>query len=72
MPESHVNDLKRWRNNADEMRALAEGVKDAATRRIMNRLTNGWDKLAYRAERRAAQPDRSAINIAKLPELLQR
>jgi hypothetical protein len=55
MPESHVNDLKRWRNNADEMRALAEGVKDAATRRIMNRLANGWDKLAYRAERRAAQ-----------------
>ena len=36
MPESHVNDLKRWRNNADEMRALAEGVKDAATRRIMS------------------------------------
>ena len=72
MPESHVNDLKRWRNNSDKMRALAEGVKDAATRRIMNRLANGWDKLAYRAERRAAQPDRNAINIAKLPELLQR
>jgi hypothetical protein len=36
MPESHVNDPKRWRNIADEMRALAEGVKDAATRRIMS------------------------------------
>jgi len=53
MPESHVNDPVRWRNNAKEMRVLAEGAKDAATRRIMNRLADGWDKLACRAERRA-------------------
>jgi hypothetical protein len=68
MPKSHVNDPKRWRNNAAELRALAEGMKDAATRRIMNRLADGWDKLAY-AERRAVQPDRIAISIAKLPEI---
>jgi hypothetical protein len=48
--------------------ALAEGMKDAATRRIMNRLADGWDKLVYRAERRAVQPDRIAINVARLTE----
>ena len=53
MPESHVNDPVRWRNNANEMRVLAEGAKDAATRHTMNRLADGWDKLAYRTERRA-------------------
>jgi hypothetical protein len=47
------------------MRVLAEGMKDAATRRITNRLADGRDKLAYRAERRAVQ---LAITIAKLPQ----
>jgi hypothetical protein len=60
-----VNNPQRWRDNAAEMRVLAEGMKDAATRRITNRLADGWDKLAYRAERRAVQ---LAINIAKLPQ----
>jgi hypothetical protein len=72
MLKSHVNDPQRWRDNAVEMRVLAEGMKDAATRRIMNRLADGWDNLAYRAERRAAQPDRIAVNIAKLPELVRK
>ena len=44
---------------------LAEGMKDAATRRIMNRLADSWDKLVYRAGRRAVQPDRIAINVAR-------
>jgi hypothetical protein len=65
MLNSHVNDPKHWRDNAAEMRVLAEGMKDAATRRITNRLADGWDQLAYRAERRAVQ---LAINIAKLPQ----
>ena len=37
---------------------LAEDMKDAETRRTMNRLADGWDKMADRAERRAAKPDR--------------
>ena len=68
MPEFHVNDPARWRSNANEVRVLAEGAEDAATRRIMNRLADGWDKLAYRAEGRA----RIGINIAKLPGSLER
>jgi hypothetical protein len=67
MPETNVNDPVRWRNNANEMRVLAEGAKDAATRRTMNRLADGGDKLAYRTERRAIM----GINIAKLPGLPQ-
>ena len=58
MPKSHFNDSKRCHDNAAEMRLLAKGTKDAATRRMMNRLADGWDKLTYHAERRAAKPDR--------------
>jgi hypothetical protein len=57
MPKTHFNDSKRWRDNAAEMRLLAKGGKDAATRRLMNRLADGWEKMVDRAERRAAKPD---------------
>ena len=33
---------------------LAEGMNDIKTRRIVTRLADGWDKMADRAERRAA------------------
>src|SRR5262245_32806117 len=36
------------------MRVLSKGMKDAAKRRTMNQLANGWDKLADRAEARGA------------------
>ena len=68
MLKSQVNNPQRWRDNAAEMRALAEGMKDVATRRIMNRLADGGDKLVCRAERRAVQPDGIAINVARLTE----
>ena len=55
MLKSQVNNPQRWRDNAAEMRALAEGMKDAASR-------------VYRAESRAVQPDRIAINVAKMTE----
>ena len=54
MLKSHVNDPQRWRDNAAEMRVLAKGMKDVAKRRTMNRLADGWDKLADRAEARCA------------------
>ena len=40
------------------MRVLAEDMNDTETRRTMNRLADGWEKMADRAERRAAKPDR--------------
>jgi hypothetical protein len=40
------------------MRLLGEGMSDTKTRRIVTRLADGWDKMADRAERRAANPAR--------------
>jgi hypothetical protein len=37
------------------MRVLAKGTNDIKTRRIVTRLADGWDKIADRAERRAAK-----------------
>jgi hypothetical protein len=54
-----INDPKHLRDRAGEMRMLAGCMKDARTRRKMERLADGWDKLADHAERRVARPDRS-------------
>src|SRR5262249_61935228 len=54
MPGRDIYDLRHWRSRAKEMRGLAEGMNDTKTRRIVTRLADGWDKMADRAERRAA------------------
>jgi hypothetical protein len=55
----HLNDVKHWRDRAVEMRVLADGMKDADVRSIMDRLALDYDKLADRAEDRAKH-DKSA------------
>jgi hypothetical protein len=55
--KSYVADPNRLRGNAAEMRMLAGGATDITARRLMGRLADGWEKLADRAERRAAQSD---------------
>jgi hypothetical protein len=55
--KSYVADPNRLRGNAAEMRMLAGGATDITVRRLMGRLADGWEKLADRAERRAAQSD---------------
>src|SRR6476660_4081840 len=55
--KSYVADPNRLRGNAAEMRMLAGGATDITVRRLMCRLADGWEKLADRAERRAAQSD---------------
>ena len=54
MPAQDIYDPRHWRSCAKEMRVLAEGINDTQTRRIVTRLAHGWDKMADRAERRAA------------------
>ena len=49
-----LNDPQRWRDRADEMRALASEANDQESRRIMLRLANDYELLARRA-RRVAQ-----------------
>lgn len=49
----HLNDWKHWRDRAEEMRVLANGMKEIDTRSIMLNLASDYDKLADRAEDRA-------------------
>jgi hypothetical protein len=48
-------------DRAAEMRALAEGMKDAEPQQIMNRLADHYDKLADRAAREACPQTRGEI-----------
>jgi hypothetical protein len=47
------NDPQRWRDSADEMRALASETNDQECRTIMLRLANDYELLARRAARLA-------------------
>jgi hypothetical protein len=54
MPQAHyINDPGHWRDRAEEMRALAQDVKDEAARQTMLRLAQDYDRLAARAEQRS-------------------
>ena len=66
--KSYVADPNRLRGNAAEMRMLAGGATDITVRRLMGRLADGWEKLADRAERRAAQSD----SISETPRCYNR
>jgi hypothetical protein len=58
-----LNDARHWRERAEEMRTLAEEMKDAGSRSIMFGLAVDYDKRADRAEERTKSrtPAPSAI-----------
>jgi hypothetical protein len=53
MPSSFINDPDHWRLRAEQMRALANDVKDEEAKQAMLRIARDYDHLAVRAEHRA-------------------
>ena len=53
MPSSFINEPTRWRKRAEQMRALANSVKDDKVKRAMLRIARDYDFLAVRAEQRS-------------------
>jgi hypothetical protein len=50
-----INDAKHWRDRAAEMRVLSGEMKDFEAQTMMLKLASDYDKLADRAEDRAAR-----------------
>jgi hypothetical protein len=53
---SHLNDPGYWRNRADELRAIAENVKDPTAKATLLGCAQDYDLLAERAEERLRSP----------------
>jgi len=50
-----INDARHWRDRAAEMRVLSDEFKDPEAQRMMLTLASDYDKIADRAEDRAAR-----------------
>ena len=53
MPASFINDPKHWRKRAEEMRTLADNMKDETSKQMMLGIADEYETLAKRAEERA-------------------
>jgi hypothetical protein len=51
---SSLNDARRWRMRAEELRVIADNCKTPAARATLRRLAEDYELLAERAEARAA------------------
>jgi hypothetical protein len=55
MPSHIFDDPKRWRQRAEQARALAEQMSDAASREMMLGIVKDYERLAEQAEQRARE-----------------
>jgi len=54
MSDHSINDPKHWLDRAKEARALAEQIGDPETKRTMLKNADDYERLAQRAQERAA------------------
>ena len=57
-------DAKRWRHRAEELRTIADSMKDAGARRTALQIAHGYDLLAERAEARGASSNLELLAAA--------
>jgi len=52
MPKVPINDPKHWRERAEEARTVADAMSDPDSKRKMLRISDDYEELARRAEKR--------------------
>ena len=53
VPAAFINNAEHWRKRAEEVRTLADDMKDEKSKEAMLKVANDYERLAKRAEERA-------------------